>query len=114
MTLQLLHSESPLSVFRIHPFQELSPLKTTERLPSFSCYFPLFLTQSHVIGKENTDKVPLKVHKIENFFGFDFEFCTISMLVIITTCRKVPLQVNFFTTFCSGVYIVNQSMVLLR
>jgi hypothetical protein len=26
----------------------------------------------------------LKVHKIENFFGFDFEFCTISMLVFGT------------------------------
>ena len=25
--------------------------------------------------------VPLKVHKNENFFGFDFEFCTISLLV---------------------------------
>ena len=25
---------------------------------------------------------PLKVHKNENFFGFDFEFCTISFLVM--------------------------------
>jgi hypothetical protein len=24
----------------------------------------------------------LKVHKNENFFGFDFEFCSISMLVM--------------------------------
>jgi hypothetical protein len=24
----------------------------------------------------------LKVHKIENFFGFDFEICTISLLVL--------------------------------
>jgi hypothetical protein len=24
----------------------------------------------------------LKVHKNENFFGFDFEFCTFSMLVM--------------------------------
>ncbi len=24
----------------------------------------------------------LKVHKNENYFGFDFEFCTISMLVM--------------------------------
>jgi hypothetical protein len=24
----------------------------------------------------------LKVHKNENFFGFDFEFCTISLLVM--------------------------------
>ncbi len=27
-------------------------------------------------------KYYLKVHKNENFFGFDFEFCTISMLVM--------------------------------
>ncbi len=26
--------------------------------------------------------VALKVHKIENFFGSDFEFCTISLLVM--------------------------------
>ncbi len=27
-------------------------------------------------------KPNLKVHKNENFFGFDFEFCTISLLVM--------------------------------
>jgi hypothetical protein len=27
--------------------------------------------------------VPLKVHKIENFFGSDFEFCVISLLVML-------------------------------
>ncbi len=26
--------------------------------------------------------VALKVHKNENFFGFDFEFCTISVIVM--------------------------------
>ncbi len=26
--------------------------------------------------------IPLKVHKNENFFGFDFEFCPISLLVM--------------------------------
>ncbi len=25
----------------------------------------------------------LKVHKIENFFGSDFEFCTISLLLLL-------------------------------
>jgi hypothetical protein len=25
----------------------------------------------------------LKVHKIDNFFGFDFEFCTVSLLVMV-------------------------------
>jgi hypothetical protein len=27
--------------------------------------------------------LPLKVHKNENFFGFDFEFCTISLLFML-------------------------------
>jgi hypothetical protein len=26
---------------------------------------------------------PLKVHKNENFFGFDFEFCNVSFLVML-------------------------------
>jgi hypothetical protein len=34
-------------------------------------------TQIFVFGD-----TPLKVHKIENFFGSDFEFCTISLLVM--------------------------------
>jgi hypothetical protein len=29
-----------------------------------------------------TKLAALKVHKNENFFGFDFEFCTISLLVM--------------------------------
>ncbi len=29
-----------------------------------------------------SDLVALKVHKIENFFGFDLEFCPISLLVM--------------------------------
>jgi hypothetical protein len=32
-------------------------------------------------GKHRT-AAALKVHKNENFFGFDFEFCTISMKVM--------------------------------
>jgi hypothetical protein len=28
-------------------------------------------------------KISLKVHKIENFFGFDFEFYTVSLLVML-------------------------------
>jgi hypothetical protein len=38
-----------------------------------------------VILKKHFEEVcffSLKVHKNENFFGFDFEFCTISMLVM--------------------------------
>ncbi len=32
------------------------------------------------IGEQHEPQ--LKVHKNENFFGFDFEFCTISLLVM--------------------------------
>ncbi len=28
-------------------------------------------------------KIILKVHKKENFFGFDFEFCIVSLLVML-------------------------------
>ena len=28
-------------------------------------------------------RLPLKVNKNENFFGFDFEFCTVSLLVML-------------------------------
>ncbi len=41
----------------------------------------------------------LKVHKIENFFGFDFEICTISSLVM----SKIKiLQKNFFVCAIIG------------
>ncbi len=37
------------------------------------------------------EKVPLKVHKNENFFGSDFEFRTISLLVVLKLrfCKKI-------------------------
>jgi len=35
----------------------------------------------------------LKVHKIENFFGFDFEICTISLLVM---SKYYEFTENFF------------------
>jgi hypothetical protein len=42
------------------------------------------LRDSRIILKAFTilSLMVLKVHKNENFFGFDFEFCTISMLVM--------------------------------
>jgi hypothetical protein len=42
-----------------------SPSRESTRLPIDTIFFK-----------------PLKVHKNENFFGFNFEFCTISMLVM--------------------------------
>jgi hypothetical protein len=38
-------------------------------------------TGSLLITAQRIDIAGLKVHKNENFFGFDFEFCTISLLV---------------------------------
>ena len=35
----------------------------------------------------------LKVHKIKNFFGSDFEFCTISLLVLL---KYYDFVKNFF------------------
>ncbi len=32
---------------------------------------------------EKNARSSLKVHKIENFFGSDFEFCVISLLVML-------------------------------
>jgi hypothetical protein len=34
-------------------------------------------------SNENSEITVLKVHKIENFFGFDFGFCVISLLVML-------------------------------
>ena len=34
-------------------------------------------------SQKSRDTVPLKVHKIENFFGFDFELYTVSLLVML-------------------------------
>ncbi len=36
-----------------------------------------------IIFKTVSSAVPLKVHKNENFFGSDFKFCTISLLVML-------------------------------
>jgi hypothetical protein len=36
----------------------------------------------------------LKVHKIENFFSSEFEFCTISLLVLLKGDRIVPLSLR--------------------
>jgi hypothetical protein len=38
--------------------------------------------------------IPLKVHKIEIFFGFDFEICIISLLFTSKYCIKIlPKQI---------------------
>jgi hypothetical protein len=42
------------------------------------------LLTPHIVIKESRQlpaQTTLKVHKNDNFFGFDFEFCTISVLV---------------------------------
>ncbi len=49
---------------------------------AYPCFFSFgrILTQNQAISLVLARA--LKVHKNENFFGFDFEFCTISMLVM--------------------------------
>jgi hypothetical protein len=39
----------------------------------------------------------LKVHKNENFFGSDFEFCTISLLVMFKN-SKILREIFLFST----------------
>ncbi len=40
------------------------------------------LTEKATMFAQRGIETALKVHKNENFFGFDFEFCTISVLVM--------------------------------
>jgi hypothetical protein len=45
-------------------------------------------SESGYTGPMNPDPIQirnpaLKVHKNDNFFGFDFEFCTVSLLVML-------------------------------
>jgi hypothetical protein len=48
-----------------------------------SDHFTAFLHEYNSTEKYSLSYTPsLKVHKNENFFGFDFEFCTISLLVM--------------------------------
>jgi hypothetical protein len=39
-------------------------------------------SRAPLMNKKGLIIARLKVHKNENFFGFDFEFCSISLLVI--------------------------------
>jgi hypothetical protein len=39
--------------------------------------------EGHFYPSQSRDTIPLKVHKKDNFFGSDFEFCTISLLVML-------------------------------
>jgi hypothetical protein len=44
---------------------------------------PFPLEPFRIFSKTCGDIRSLKVHKNENFFGSDFEFCTISLLVML-------------------------------
>jgi hypothetical protein len=50
----------------------------------------------------------LKVHKNENFFGFDFEFCNISMLVM--HYNKILVKKIFDWTIMGGATIIPRSL----
>ncbi len=54
----------------------------------------------------------LKVHKNENFFGFDLEFCTISMLVMD---KKLDFGEKFFDwTIMGGATIISRCLKTTR
>jgi hypothetical protein len=54
----------------------------------------------------------LKIHKNENFFGFDFEFCTISMLVMHK--NKISVKKIFDWTIMGGATIIPRSLKTTR
>jgi hypothetical protein len=69
---------------------EIKNWTNTVKAPNFDRVFMKNIFFLHIFAgwppwKKSTERVksrPLKVHKNENFFGFDFEFCTISLLVM--------------------------------
>jgi hypothetical protein len=75
-------------MYEIVKHLQISILKTqSERLSDFTVpflktqFYQLFsLAVSTVPTKFDVTKNYLKVHKIEIFFGFDFEICVISLL----------------------------------
>ncbi len=54
-------------------------------------------------GGQEKVRYALKVHKIENFFGFDFEICTISLLVM--SKYKILQKIFFVCAIIGGVTI---------
>ncbi len=49
----------------------------------FKDFYKSSKTMSRLAGTRRIESISLlKVHKNENFFGFDFEFCPISLLVM--------------------------------
>jgi hypothetical protein len=60
------------------------PQFTLEMVSAKRCADKIHMGKHHKLINYTDTKafVCLKVHKNENFFGFDFEFCTISLLVM--------------------------------
>jgi hypothetical protein len=54
----------------------------------------------------------LKVHKNENFFGFDFEFCTFSVFVMQN--NKILVNIFFDWTIMGGAMIITRSLKSTR
>jgi hypothetical protein len=54
----------------------------------FTCNAHSLMAHQRVLRENPSDRkshtwAPLKVHKIEKFFGSNFEFCVISLLVML-------------------------------
>ena len=54
----------------------------------------------------------LKVHQNDNFFGFDFEFCPISLLVMQK--KKILGEIFFDWTIMGGATIIPRSLKTTR
>jgi hypothetical protein len=70
---------------RIH-LKCLDPDSMNPAIPCVLLFVRRVLSEKLLAKEEDEDDIAigksLKVHKNENFFGFDFEFCLISLLVM--------------------------------
>jgi hypothetical protein len=57
------------------------------------------MTFKGVMVASKSTLAALKVHKIENFFDFDFGICVISLLVMSKSQSCVPLKVHKIEIF---------------
>jgi hypothetical protein len=63
---------------------------------------------NQAIGPQKSDRVAIKVNKNDNFFSFDFEFCTISLLVMHDT--KIFGKNSFDWTIMGKATIIPRSL----
>ncbi len=70
------YKQNRVGNFLSEQYEDLAILQILDIVASLQ-YYVIFIFRFRV-----ESRLILKVHKNENFFGFDFEFCTISVLVM--------------------------------